>query len=299
MENLTHDVLIVGGSYAGLSAGMSLGRALKNVLIIDSGAPCNASTPHSHNFLTQDGKTPAEIASIGKAQVLAYPTVTFLQDKVTGGFKKDGYFELLTEKGHAFTAKRLLFTSGIKDQLPAIPGFADCWGKSIIHCPYCHGYEVRKLPTAIMANGEKAFHLSQLLQNWTDQLTLLTNGKSTLTAEQLEKLAKDNIPVIEQEISAIQQQNGRLERVIFSDDASISVPVMYAGLPFVQSSDLPEKLGCALNPHGYLLVNERQETTVPGIYAAGDNSSPMRAVANAVASGSKAGAMINFDLVMG
>ncbi|QDH80816.1 NAD(P)/FAD-dependent oxidoreductase [Echinicola soli] len=299
MKINTYDAIIIGGSYAGLSAAMSLGRALRKVLIIDSGNPCNKQTPHSHNFLTQDGKKPSEIAEIGLKQVLSYSTVESMNGKVIGTTKSKDGFDVQLATGKSYFAKKLLFATGIADQKPAIEGFADCWGISIIHCPYCHGYEVKGQPTAIMANGDKAFHLSKLLQNWTNELTLLTNGPSELTAEQQAALKANGIPMITDKITSISHKNGQLESIHFETGASISLPVMYAAIPFLQHTDLPEKLGCQVNEHGYLVINEKQETTVPGIYAAGDNSSPLRAVAMAVAGGSKAGAMINFDLVMG
>ncbi|GGF25731.1 NAD(P)/FAD-dependent oxidoreductase [Echinicola rosea] len=299
MKTNSYDAIIVGGSYAGLSAAMSLGRALRKVLIIDSGNPCNKQTPHSHNFLTQDGKKPGEIAATGREQVLQYPTVHIENDRAIDAKKQAEGFELNTASGTTYLGKKLLFAAGIKDHMPEIDGFADCWGKSVIHCPYCHGYEVKNLPTAIMANGDKAFHLGKLLQNWTSDLTLLTNGPSTLTSDQQEALETDGIRIMTDPITALHHKDGKLQEIHFSSDRSLPLGVMYAAIPFSQHTDLPEKLGCQLNEHGYLVVNEKQETTVPGIYAAGDNSSPLRAVAMAVAAGSKAGAMVNFELVMG
>ncbi|AGA80019.1 NAD(P)/FAD-dependent oxidoreductase [Echinicola vietnamensis] len=294
-----YDVIIIGGSYAGLSAALSLGRALRSVLILDSGHPCNKQTPHSHNFLTQDGKRPSEIAEIGLNQVLNYPTVTFRREEVIDADKTEAGFNVISNTGAHYASKKLLFSTGVADQMPAIEGFADCWGISIIHCPYCHGYEVKGQPTAIMANGEKAFHMGKLLQNWTSEITLLTNGPSTLTSEQHASLEEDGIPVLSHEIIRFQHKNGQLENIHFSNGSSITFPVMYAAIPFKQHTDLPHKLGCEVNEGGHLIVNEKQQTTVSGIYAAGDNSTPLRAVSIAVAGGTMAGAMINFDLIMG
>jgi thioredoxin reductase len=135
-KNSAYDVVVVGGSYAGLSAGMALGRSIRKVLIVDSGKPCNAQTPHSHNFITQDGAKPAEIAAQAKAQVLQYPTVHFLTDLVVSVSGADHQFVVNTAENGQFTAKKLLFATGIKDLLPEIPGLAACWGISVIHCPY-------------------------------------------------------------------------------------------------------------------------------------------------------------------
>src|SRR5687767_10565291 len=130
------DVIIIGGSYAGLSAAMALGRALRNVLIIDSGKPCNRQTPHSHNFITQDGKTPAEIATLAKQQVEKYDTVTFFSGLATDGAKTENGFQIQTGSGETFRAKKLIFATGVKDVMPTIEGYAECWGISVLHCPY-------------------------------------------------------------------------------------------------------------------------------------------------------------------
>ncbi len=167
MENF--DVIIIGGSYAGLSAAMTLGRSLRHVLIIDSGLPCNRQTPHSHNFLTRDGETPKAITAIAKEQVLQYPTVQFIEETAITAQELETGFRIVTQSGKAFTALKLIIASGIKDIHPDIEGFTECWGISVIHCPYCHGYEFHHQPTAIMANGERAVHLSILVHNLTTQ----------------------------------------------------------------------------------------------------------------------------------
>ena len=229
-----YDTIIIGGSYAGLAAGMALGRALRKVLIIDSGDPCNKQTPHAHNFLTNDGKTPKEITRIAKQQVQVYNTVEFLDGFVASGIKTGNGFEVQIRTGETFSANKLIFATGIKDIMPDIPGFAACWGISVIHCPYCHGYEVRHQKTGILANGDTAFELASLLSNWTTDLTLYTNGKSTLSAPQLKKLQTHNINVAETEIEHLEHQNGYIEHIIFSDGKKVPATALYARLPFVQ-----------------------------------------------------------------
>ncbi|OQP56641.1 NAD(P)/FAD-dependent oxidoreductase [Niastella populi] len=292
-----YDVIIVGGSYAGLSAAMALGRSLRKVLIIDGGEPCNRQTPHSHNFITHDGKTPKEIAMLAKEQVLKYETVAFLEGTVVTAGKTEGGFEVNTAAGESFSARKLLFATGIKDQMPAIDGFAACWGITAIHCPYCHGYEVRHERTGVMANGEMGYEFCKLISNWTKDLTLFTNGKSTLTPEQAEKLAKHHIPIVEKEITAFEHTNGHLSQVRFKDGSTLSMKAVYSKLPFVLHCDIPVQLGCALSEQGLLVVDQFYKTTVPGIYAAGDATFMMRSVAMATYSGNFAGAMINKDLV--
>ncbi len=294
--NKDFDVIIIGGSYAGLSAAMALGRSMRNVLIIDSGLPCNQQTPHSHNFITQDGEKPGIIAEKAKKQVLNYKTVKFLADFAVSGKKIKNGFAITTQSGTEFNAKKLVFATGIKDSMPDIPGFTDCWGISVIHCPYCHGYEFRNQKTAIMANGEKAFHLASLVNNLTDEVTILTTGKATFTQEQLAKLNKHNIKIIETKVSEIEHENGHINNVILTDGNRIAFTAMYAALPFTQHSGIPVSLDCELTEHGYIKVNNFQETTIKGVFACGDNSGMMRSVANAVYAGNIAGAMINKEL---
>src|SRR5690606_19696546 len=166
-ENKVFDVIIIGGSYAGLSAALALGRSLRHVLIIDSGAPCNRQTPHSHNFLTHDGEPPARIATQARDEVLRYDTVRFVQDTATEAVSQEHGFAVTTASGDRYTAQKLLFATGVRDLMPDIPGFADCWGISILHCPYCHGYEVRGRTTGVLANGDTGYELAMFINNWT------------------------------------------------------------------------------------------------------------------------------------
>lgn len=294
--NNNFDVVIIGGSYAGLSAAMALGRSLKNVLILDSGTPCNAVTPHSHNFLTQDGSTPAEIATLARQQVAQYDTVQFRTDPATGATISGHHFTVSTQSGYRFQCRKLIFATGIKDLLPAIKGFADCWGKSVIHCPYCHGYEYRNQKTGILANGSVALHLATLVCNLTDHLTVFTNGTPQFTAEEAQRLLQRNIAVVQTEIRELQQSGGQLQQVILSDGAAIPLKALYARVAFEQQTPLPAALGCSFTELGHILVDGMQKTTVPGVFACGDAVSPMRSVASAVAGGNLAGAMANHEL---
>lgn len=296
-QDRQYDVIIIGGSYSGLAAGMALGRALRNVLIIDSGDPCNKQTPHSHNFLTNDGKTPKEIAAIAKQQVSRYNTVDFLNGLATGARKTPNGFEIETGAGEIFRSRKLIFATGIKDILPRIPGFSESWGISVLHCPYCHGYEVRNKKTGIIANGDTAFELSQLISNWTNDLTVYTNGAATLNQQQKEKLQQHRIKIVTAEIAALEQQDGYVQNILFTMGTKSPVDAIYARLPFAQHSALPESLGCELTEEGYLKINPAHKTTVPGVFACGDNVSRMRTVANAVGMGTTTGIMLNKELI--
>ncbi|HOY12493.1 MAG TPA: NAD(P)/FAD-dependent oxidoreductase [Saprospiraceae bacterium] len=288
-----YEVIIIGGSYAGLSAALALGRALRKVLIIDSGLPCNRQTPHSHNFLTQDGKTPKEISTIAKQQLEQYQTVKFYNGLAVSGIQKEDGFEIICQNGEKFTAKKLIFATGVKDKMPEIPGFAECWGISVIHCPYCHGYEVKGEITGIIANGNFAAHYAQLINHWTKDLTVFTNGTSTLTPEQEAKIELHNIQIIEKEINYLKHENGLVEQIFFKDKTSMSMKAIYSRPDFEQHCKIPEMLGCELTEQGFLKVDMFQKTNVPNVFACGDNTSPMRSVANAVATGSMAGVVVN------
>ncbi len=297
MEDNSHfEVIIVGGSYAGLSAALALGRSLRKVLILDSGQPCNQQTPHSHNFLTQDGKEPREIAHLAKEQVLQYPTITFHQGLATVGRKTPTGFDIETQAGEVFTGKKVLFATGLKDIMPDIQGFAACWGISILHCPYCHGYEVKNKKTGILLNGEGTFHYVQLISHWTRSLTLLTNGKSTLTEEETAKIVNHNIEIIETEIDRIEHHQGKIQHIVFKDGSGIPIDALYARPEYIQHCSIPEQLGCEFTAQGLLQVDTFQQTTVEGVYACGDNAS-RRALAVAVATGNSAGAFINHHLI--
>nr|WP_294874920.1 NAD(P)/FAD-dependent oxidoreductase [uncultured Pedobacter sp.] len=291
------DVIIIGGSYAGLSAAMTLGRSLKKVLITDSGKPCNRQTPHSHNFITQDGLPPKQIADAAKDQVLKYNTVIFHEDIAIGAVKAENDFIISTQSGESFAATKLLFATGISDQMLDITGFAECWGISVLHCPYCHGYEVKHKPIGVIANGELGFEFSRLIHNWSKNLVLLTNGQSTLTQEQTKRIKQHNIGIIEKEITEIEHNQGYITNVVFKDGSKQKLSAVFAKIGFKQHSTLPEELGCSINEQGFIVVDDFQRTTIPGIYAAGDNTTMFRAVSAATAAGTKAGAMINKELI--
>lgn len=293
----TYDVIIVGGSYAGLSAAMALGRSLRNVLIIDSGKPCNSQTPYSHNFLTQDGVEPNIISEQGKTQVLKYETVKYTNGTAIQGSKDGDFFVVVLETGETFQSRKLLFATGIKDILPDIKGLAECWGISVLHCPYCHGYEVSNTKIGILGNGDLAYELSRLINNWTKNLVLFTNGASTLTIAQRSKIESHNIEIIEDEIDYIDHKNGEMEQVVFKDGRTEKVNAMFARGNFEQHCEIPKEFGCELTEQGYLKVDDFQRTNIGGIYAAGDNTSMFRSVSAAVAAGNKAGALINMELI--
>lgn len=291
------DVIIIGGSYSGLSAAMALGRSLRKTLVIDSGKPCNEQTPHSHNFLTHDGSSPAEISTIAKSQVEEYDTIEFYDGKAISAQKTDFGFEIQTENGEKFKSKKIIVATGIIDQIPDIKGFKESWGISLIHCPYCHGYEYKGKKTGIIANGDKAVHISSLVKNLTKDVTILTRGKANFTSEQLEKLKNNQIDIIETEISELKNENGYVKSLVFDDGKEIDFEAVYGAFPFKQHSDIPKDLGCEFTEMGHIKTDMFQKTNVTGLFVCGDNSSMMRSVSNAVMTGNVSGAMVNMELV--
>lgn len=297
MKKEAYAVVIIGGSYAGLSAALTMGRSLRKTLIIDEGKPCNRQTPHSHNFLTQDGSTPKEISDTARSQLSKYESVVFYKGTAISAKKIQGGFEIITSKGDVFKSKKLVLATGIKDLMPNIDGFAECWGISVVHCPYCHGYEIRDKKTAIIANGERAFHLASLVSNLSKEITLLTSAPQSFDEQQLIKLKQHDIQIIEKEIAGIEHRNGYLEKVVFKDGSSEGFECAYASLPFEQNSTIPMELGCKLTEGGHIEVDSMQRTSIEGVYACGDNSSMMRSVALAVYGGNITGAHMNSELV--
>lgn len=298
MKRKKYDIIIIGGSYAGLAAAMTLGRALKNVLVIDSGKPCNIQTPHSHNFLTNDGRTPREIAALARVQVGAYDSVAFVAGTVLSTEKDGSGFRVATGSGEMFFAGKLIFATGIKDLLPSIQGLSECWGISVIHCPYCHGYEVRGEPTGILGDGEAAFDFARLISNWTSELTVFSNGRSVMEAGQRKRLAAKGIAVVEKKIHGLEHRDGQLDYVLFEDGSYTRLTALYAPSPFEQHCRIPQAMGCALTPEGYIQIDGGFETTVKNVYAIGDNSSKMRTVAGAVSMGTSAGLVISKKMIL-
>lgn len=295
--NKKFDVIIVGGSYSGLAAAMALGRALRKVLVIDGGKPANRFTPHSHNFITHDGRSPGEIAALAKQQVDQYPTVKQIEGFVVSAENVNQEFIVGLDSGATYLTAKLIFSTGIVDLMPNIPGFADCWGKSVLHCPYCHGYEVRNEVTGILGNGDYAFEFGSLISNWTRELTIFTNGVSTITDEQKAKLNGHNISIVEDKIQALHHEHGYLKRIEFENGHSTPLTAIYTRPEFKQHSEMPIQLGCELTVEGYIKIDPAHRTTVAGIYACGDNVTRLRTVANAVSMGTTTGMALNKDMI--
>jgi thioredoxin reductase len=280
---------------------MTLGRSLRDVLIIDAGQPANRQMPHAHNVLTHDGSSPASITELARQQVLAYPGVSWLNSKVIEARQTDTGFVVGTDTGESFGAKKLLLATGVFDDMPPIEGFAACWGISVLHCPYCHGYEVKGQRIGLLANGDTGVELVKLIGHWSKNLTLLTNGPATFTAEQWAFIRKKGVPIIDSPVRRIEHRNGQLEQVVFQDGAQVAFDAIFSRVPFRQHTNLADQLGCELwktGPvTGLIKADEFGRKNRAGIFAAGDNHTLVRSVAIAIGSGNKTGAAINRELL--
>lgn len=211
----------------------------------------------------------------------------------------DGSFEVTTDAHGTFAASRLLLATGLRDELPPVPGFAECWGKSVIHCPFCHGYEVADLPTGIWNNGPEVEHHVKMLLNWSRQLTVFTNGPATFGPEVHELLEANRIGLVQTPVAELLHTDGQLTALRLADGRTWPLPVLYARLPWQQASELPAQLGCEITEQVLLRIDASYHTTVPGVYAAGDCSVAPPQLALAIAAGNLAGATLSRELIMG
>ena len=297
----TFDAAVVGGGPAGLSAALTLGRSRRRVLLLDTGQGRNASAAHMQNVLGFDGAAPADLRAAGRRELERYPTVTVREIAAQAAERRDDEtFALTLDGGEVVRARRLVLATGMVDELPDIPGLAELWGRSFLHCPYCHGYEARDRPLALLgASPHHAFIATLLRRSYSDDVVLLTNGEEAPIPE---VLAEQDVPVRDQPIARVESSGGRLERVVFADGSTLERAAIFGGMPVRQRSDLAEQLGCATIGPGCVAVDDLGRTSVDGVLAAGDMAQrssmpgPMAAVSFASASGMLAGVAVDQSL---
>lgn len=296
---MDHDVIIVGGSFAGLSAAMQLARARRAVLVLDSGAPRNRFSAASHGFPGQDGRSPSDIGATLRAELGRYPTVRFQDAEATAASKLQSGFSLSLSTGDEVSAQRLVLAYGVRDTLPDLPGLAERWGTSVLHCPYCHGYELNQQPVGVLARNEAAIHQAMLLPDW-GATTLFTQGSFTPTPDQRQILKRRGVTVEEVPITGLVGPAPTLEAVELADGRDLPLAGLFIAPQTAPSSALGAMLGCAAKdgPTGpYLDVDAMQATSVPGVFAAGDLASPMANATLAAAAGVMAGAAAHRSLI--
>ena len=297
-----YDVIVIGGSFAGLSAALQVARAHRQVLIIDAGQPRNRFATAAHGFLGQDGQSPAEIAQIGKAELLNYPTVQFVEGRaVQAQRQEEGRFLVTLSSGVAYVCDRIILAMGVIDRLPEIQGLADRWGKTVVHCPYCHGYELPAGKWGVLRTFEGSFHQAKLLLDWTDDVIFFSNGPNQITPEERATLTSLGIAIEEQPIVALTGQGETLERVELQDGNVWPLQALFLASKFSIGAPLAAQLECELedSPFGQIIKTDglKKETSVPGVFAAGDCARPVHNISAAVADGATAGIFAHQSLV--
>ncbi|MEO3761469.1 NAD(P)/FAD-dependent oxidoreductase [Mycobacterium sp. B14F4] len=287
------DCIIVGGGAAGLSAGLVLGRARRRTLLIDAGAQSNLAAHGIGGLLGHDGRPPAELYEQGRRELSVYPSVEVRTGAVVSGDPVDGGYVLELADGRRERGRRVLLATGMEYRPPVLPGLRELWGRSVFHCPFCHGWEVRDRPLGVLARGERAVHSAQLLRNWSDDIVVLTDGPDDLDDDQRARLAAADIVIDRREIAELVSRDGELEAVVFVNGDRLPRSGLLVATSLHQRSALAEQLGAAFAEptpiaQDPVQVDALYRTTAPGVFAAGDAGAQMPQVAAAIAAGSLA-----------
>jgi thioredoxin reductase len=296
-------VVVVGGGAAGLTAALTLARARRSVLLIDAGEPRNARASGVHSFLTRDGVAPAELAAIGASEVLGYGGQVVAGTAVSVR-RKGSRFEVLTADGASYDCRRLLVATGVVDELPSLPGVDELWGRDVLHCPYCHGWEMRDRAIGVLGRGESSVHQALLFRQWSPDLTFFQH-QLALSDEDRERLDAFGIAVVEGEVSSLVVRDGRLGGVALADGRVVSQEALVIGTRLTARSELLASLGIEpalpeVDGHALGSVVEADAdgfTGAPGVWVAGNLADLSAQVMTAAASGLRAAAAINSDLV--
>ena len=295
------DAVVVGAGPAGLSAALSIARACRRVLLVDDGHARNAPAAHAWGFITRDGTPPEDIRALGRDELARYD-VTVLDAHVEaaehdqhGGF----CLSLLDRDDLSIQTRALVLATGIMDILPPVPGLAEAWGCGVAHCPYCHGWDLRGRPTAFYGRGDDAFSMGRFLTLWSDDMTVVTDGPSELTAEQRTELDGRGVRVDERPVGRIEQTDGRVSAVVFEDGDRLHVGAVYVKPDVRPRSTLPETLGARLLPNRIAVTDDVGRVEgVPGLYLAGDVTERQHQVVLAAASGTRVAFALNHDLLV-
>ncbi|MEX5272128.1 NAD(P)/FAD-dependent oxidoreductase [Kocuria sabuli] len=293
-----YDVVIIGGGAAGLSAALVLARARRKVLVVDAGAPRNAPAAHMHGFLSRDGLPPGELLTLGRAEVTSYGG-EILEDTVTELVRgNDSGFSMLLSSGQQVSARRLLIATGLRDELPDIPGLAKRWARDVLHCPYCHGYEVRDQRLGVLGASPDTVHYAQIVAQWSADIVFFA-PTDTVTTAQRAGLAARSIGLVEGMVQRVLVEDDRLCGVQLDDGRTIGRDVLFVPPRFVPHNDLLVELGCAIEESGWPVRDSTGQSTVAGVWVAGNVANPRAQVITAAGEGSAAAIAINTDLVHG
>jgi thioredoxin reductase len=293
-ERPTWDCIVVGAGPAGLNAALVLGRARRRVLVLDDGAPRNYATHEMHGVLGHDGLDPAELRARGRAELTRYG-VEVVTLEAQDAEVLDGAVRVACADRDELT-RTVLLATGMLDEVPDIPGFADVWGTSAHTCPYCDGFEHRDERLAVLAGGDRGEHLVVVLRQWSDDVVLLSNGRHKLAADQLARVQAVGVPVIETPVAGLDSDNGRLRRVRLGDGQTLDRDALFFYVGWQLRNDIARTLGCELRDDGSIAVDANQATTVDRVYAAGNCSDPRALVPAAAGGGVTAAVAINARL---
>lgn len=291
------DCIVVGGGAAGLSAALVLGRARRRTLVIDSGHPSNGVAEGIGGLLGHDGRPPAELYAAGRAELAAYPSVEVRTGEVVDGQRADDGFVLTLGDGTTETTRRVLLATGMDYRRPDLPGVTERWGRSVFHCPFCHGWEVREQPLGVLDRGAAGTHRALLLSMWSDDITLYADGPAELDPADADRLRRAGITVEERRVTGLRGPGAALRAVALDGGEERPCGGLLVPVTLHQRSALAASLGVALAPAGPLAADAVQAagmgaTSVPGVFVAGDAGEIMPSVANAIAAGSSAAAGI-------
>ncbi len=294
---MTKDCVVIGGGAAGLSAALVLGRARMQTLVVDAGEQSNLPAHGVGGLLGFDGVSPAQLYATGRDELIRYPSVEVRGGEVVSVIPHEGGFTVGMADGGTEQVRRVLLATGMRYQLPSVPGLDEFWGRSVFHCPFCHGWEVRDQPLGVLAKGERAVHMATLLKRWSNDVVVVSNGPAELSHADRAQLAARGIAIDERLVSRVSGADGQLDAIVFEDGATLNRRGLLVAITLRQRNGLAQALGVTLAPPSpvsaeSVAVDAMWQTSVPGVFAAGDTSVSMPQVAAAIASGSGAAASI-------